>query len=141
MRGIKAVFRDEHIESPALLDSPESIDALIDALMAGPPTHNTAQLFSLDRPLLPSGYPDHLLVVGVDKDAEIGMLSLLDDGNFVPRGSVDRGVVLYHLLGHPREFMAGSEISIDLIRQSLKEFLSSGGKRSTCIEWQEERFA
>ncbi|WP_427920567.1 Imm1 family immunity protein [Streptomyces sp. cg40] len=131
---------DEHVENPALLDSPESIDALIDALMVGPPTYNAAQLFSLDRPLLSSGYPDHLLVCGVDKNAEIGTLSLLDDGNFVPRGSVDRGVVLYYLLGHPMEFMAGSEICIDLVRQSLKEFLSSGGRRSTCIEWQEERY-
>lgn len=80
-------------------------------------------------------------MVGVYKDAQLGVLSLLDDGNLVPSGSVDRGVVGYHLLGHSREFVAGSEIPVDLIRQALKEFLAFGGKRSTCIEWQDENFA
>jgi hypothetical protein len=44
------------------------------------------------------------------------------------------------LLGHVREFMPGSEIPIDLVRQAVKEFLGSGGQVPTCIEWQKEEF-
>jgi hypothetical protein len=55
-------------------------------------------------------------------------------------GSVDRDIVEYMLLGHVREFMPGSEIPVERIRQAVKEFLGNGGEIPTCIEWQEEEF-
>ncbi|MGW3247623.1 Imm1 family immunity protein [Streptomyces sp. NPDC001070] len=97
-------------------------------------------VYSLDRPTLPSGYRDHELAVGVDRVAQAGALTLADDENFVSKGSMDRGIGEYMLLGHVREFMAGSEVPIELVRRAVKEFLGGGGRIPTCIEWQEEEF-
>lgn len=70
----------------------------------------------------------------------MGALTFAEDENFASKGSVDRGIVEYMLLGHVREFMPGSEIPVERVRQAVKEFLRNGGEIPTCIEWQEEEF-
>ncbi|MEU4095585.1 Imm1 family immunity protein [Streptomyces sp. NPDC026673] len=140
IRGLEVQFRPEHIKTPALLASANDVDSFIDALLNGRHDRSCAVVYSLDRPTLPSGYWDHELAVGVDRVAQVGALTLADDGNFVSKGSIDRGIVEYMLLGHVREFMAGSEIPIELVRRAVKEFLGSGGRIPACIEWQEEEF-
>ncbi|MEW2132568.1 hypothetical protein [Streptomyces sp. NPDC005435] len=54
-----------------LLDSAHAIDALIVA----DPLRNTAQLISLDRQRLSSGWPDHTFLVGVGAGGQFGILS------------------------------------------------------------------
>lgn len=133
----EAYYRREHADDRPKLHSEEDVDALIEDLLTGPAYHNMAELHSLDRPLLPSGFPDHELLVGVDAQLQVGVLEFMDDGNFVTLGPPsDRGEVSYYIAGNPTEFPNRSEVSIDLIRRAVKEFLTSGGKRPTCVEWQ-----
>ncbi|MFJ9714127.1 Imm1 family immunity protein [Streptomyces sp. NPDC101234] len=136
---VEAYYREEHAQNRPVLTSAEDVDVLIDSLLTTPPYHNLAELHSLTRTLLPSGFPDHELLVGVDKDLQVGVLEFMDaDGNAVTVGSLKRGDgIPYFCVGNATDFPDGSEISIDLIRQAVKEFLASGGQRPTCIEWQE----
>ncbi|MYV37587.1 hypothetical protein GT030_01580 [Streptomyces sp. SID1328] len=140
IKGLEVQFQPEHTKTPALLASADDVDSFIDALLNGQHDRNCAVVYSLDRPTMPSGYRDHELAVGVDRVAQVGALTLAADDGYVSKGSMDRGIGEYMLLGHVREFMPGSEIPIELVRQAVKEFLSSGGQIPTCIEWQEEEF-
>ncbi|MEU5083618.1 MULTISPECIES: Imm1 family immunity protein [Streptomyces] len=51
-----------------------------------------------------------------------------------------RPEVCYSIMGSATEFPSCSEIPISLVRQAVKEFLLSGGRQPTCIEWQEPEF-
>nr|WP_184288507.1 Imm1 family immunity protein [Nocardiopsis algeriensis] len=139
--------RRKNGDRPDLIYSPKDVDALIDSMLENPITsyenfrviENLAQVHSLDRDLIPSsGYPDHELLVGVNVDSRVGIVSFMDaDGNFAPRGSAEgRSNVVYYAQGEPTEFPDNSEISIDLVRQAVKEFVFSGGERPSCIQWQ-----
>lgn len=132
----EARYRLDHAERPSLLCVADEVDALINSLLSGPVRENMAQIHSLERDSLPSGFPDHELLVGVDRILQVGVLAYLDSsGNVVTSGSLDRSPV-YYMQGHMTEFPANSEIPIDLIRQGVKEFLSSGGRRPACVRWQ-----
>lgn len=137
----EARYRLEHGDKPELLRTAEDVDALIDALLkesAGPVRENLAQIHSWEREPMPSGYPDHELLVGADRDLQVGLLAFMDaDGNVVTSGSpITRTDPVYFIQGQMTEFSAHSEIPIDLVRQAAKEFLTSGGQRPTCVEWQ-----
>ncbi|MFI8793139.1 Imm1 family immunity protein [Streptomyces sp. NPDC055105] len=124
-----------------MLRSPEDVDRLIDVLLGSDCSENMAVLHNLERPLMPVGVPDHELMVGADGDLQVGVLSFMDDGNFVSLGPADgRDEVSYSVVGNVTEFPERSEISISLVRQAVKEFLSSSGKRPTCVEWQVPEF-
>jgi len=137
----EARYRLEHGEEPELLRTAEEVDAVIDALLTspvGPVRENLAQIHSLERELLPSGYPDHELLVGVDRDLQVGLLSFMDaDGNVATLGPPEsRTDPVYYIQGQMTEFPAHSEIPIDLVRRAAKEFLILGGQRPTCVQWQ-----
>lgn len=134
---VEAVYRRDHIEAPAILESPTDVDTLIDTLLAGSVGENLAQLYCLERPLLPSGYPDHEFMVGVDRYLDVGVLSFMDGGgNWVPDGSPKGRVhVSYCEIGHRREFPGHSEIPIDTVRRAVKQFLLTGGQRPSCVRW------
>ena len=136
---VEARYRREHGKTPVILTTSEDVEALIDALLTGPSYHNLAQLHSLERPLLPSGYPDHELLVGADRDLPVGVLAFMDaeSGNVVTLGSSEgRREVPYLIMGQVTEFPDHSEVPIELVRQAVKEFLASGGKRPSCVQWQ-----
>ncbi|WP_415952084.1 Imm1 family immunity protein [Streptomyces sp. KLOTTS4A1] len=86
-----------------------------------------------------SGFPDHELLVGVDSVRQVGVLGFMDErGNFVSHNpSGNAGDVTYFAVGNPTDFPGRSEISIRLVRDAVKEFLSSGGARPTCVRWKE----
>ncbi|WP_158101836.1 Imm1 family immunity protein [Streptomyces swartbergensis] len=137
-RKVQAYYRREHGDNPVLLQGPSDVDALIDALLAGGPSENLASLHSMERPLMPAGVPDHELLVGVDAGPQVGVLAFMDDGNYASLDpSKGRGEVSYSIMGNATEFPENSEISIALVRQAVNEFLSSGGQRPTCVQWQE----
>ncbi|MFE2992019.1 Imm1 family immunity protein [Streptomyces sp. NPDC059262] len=137
MRRMEACYRIEHGECPVEPRSPEDVDNLIDELLASDRSENTAVLHSLERALMPAGVPDHELMVGADGDRQVGVLAFMDDGNFVSLGADDRGgEVSYSIMGNMTEFPERSEIPIMLVRQAVKEFLSSSEKRPACVEWQ-----
>ncbi|WP_327700120.1 Imm1 family immunity protein [Streptomyces sp. NBC_00459] len=133
-------YRLEHGGKPDFLSTSEDVDALISSLLTGPASENLAQIHSTERDLLPAfGDPDHELMAGVDKDLQVGVLSFMDgSGNVATRGpSTGRAKPVYYIQGQMTEFPAYSEIPIAVVCQALKEFLSSGGQRPTCVEWQE----
>ncbi|MFF2382631.1 Imm1 family immunity protein [Streptomyces sp. NPDC058108] len=138
---VHAYYRHEHGDSPVLLQSPSDVDSLFDALVAGGPSENLAALHSLERPLMPAGVPDHELLVGADRDLQVGVLAFMDDGNWFSldpfRGP---GQTSYSIMGAATDFPTNSRIAISLARQAVMEFLSSGGQRPTCIQWQESPF-
>ncbi|NJP42544.1 Imm1 family immunity protein [Actinacidiphila epipremni] len=136
---VEARYRREHGKEPVVLSTSDDVDVLIETLLTGPAYHNLAQLHSLERPLLPSGYPDHELLVGVDRDLPVGVLAFMDaeSGNLVTLGSSEgRGKVPYLIMGQMTEFPDRSELPIELVRQAVSEFLMSGGKRPACVQWQ-----
>ncbi len=72
-------YRRDQGSEPALLSSPEDVDALIDELLTG---------------------------------------------------------VVCHSTGEFTEFPGPCEIPVGLVRRAVKEFLTSGGQRPTCVRWQ-----
>lgn len=130
----EARYRQEHGKEPALLAGVEDVDALL----AGSAHHDMAQLHSLERPRLPSGYPDHELLIGVNRNLPVGVLAFMDaeSGNLVTLdASQGRTAVSYSIAGEATEFPDRSEIPISLLRKAVKEFLLSGGKRPECVQW------
>ncbi|MFF6982304.1 Imm1 family immunity protein [Streptomyces sp. NPDC008343] len=134
----EAYYRTEHADGRPILTSGD-VDSFIDDLLGGSDSENMAELHSLDRPLLASGFPDHEFLVGVDKELQVGVLSFMDEtGNLVSLGDTEgRGSVSYFIVENGTEFPDRSEIPISLVRQAVKEFLTSGGQRPTFIQWQE----
>ncbi|MFB6772794.1 Imm1 family immunity protein [Streptomyces sp. NPDC056337] len=134
----EAYYREEHAQDRAVI-TVEDVDNFVDSLLNGPDSENLAELHSIDRPLLASGFPDHEFLVGVNKELQVGVLGFMDEtGNLVSLGrAAKQGNAAYYMVGNEREFPGRSEISIALVRQAVMEFLTSAGQRPTCIEWQE----
>lgn len=137
----EAQYRREHGEEPRIIDSAQGVDSVIDDLLVpatGVLKENLASVYSLERERLPFGTPDHEFMIGVDWELEVGLVAFSDaSGNFVSRGSSSGRVdPVYFQQGHLTEFSAYSEIPIPLVRRAAKEFLISGGKRPTCVQWQ-----
>jgi hypothetical protein len=139
---VEAYYRKEHAEKQVILDTPVGVDAMIGTLLAGPTSQNMAELHCMERPLLPSGFPDHELLVGVDGNLQVGVLEFMDaEGNVVTLGSPEgRGEVSYFIVGNATEFPNRSEIPIDLVHRAVKEFMVSGGQRPMCVQWQVPEF-
>ncbi|MEU4181111.1 Imm1 family immunity protein [Streptomyces sp. NPDC026589] len=141
MHGIAAVFRREHIENPRILITPEDVDEMINILLESDITECAAQMYSLDRPRLPSGIFDHSFIIGVREDREAGVVSSADGGceepNVVSVGNheLGRGPVYYCQNGSSFDFPLFSEIPIEKVREVAKEFVASGGRRPNCVDW------
>ncbi|MFI2297516.1 Imm1 family immunity protein [Actinacidiphila glaucinigra] len=126
------------MQNPVLLCTPDDIDFLIDALLAGPKTHDAAHILSRARSLTWLRYPDHELHVGVSGENQVGALSLSlpEVGHIASVGSPgSRSGVAYHVAGHWTEFPDQSEVPVALVREAVKEFLRSGGNVPTCLTW------
>ncbi|MET8983748.1 Imm1 family immunity protein [Streptomyces sp. NPDC004539] len=138
MASLDAYYRKEHAQEPVIVASEEAVDVLIDELMSGPVDHNLAQVHSLDRPLLPSGFPDHEVMVGASAGRNIGIIAFVDGGvgNIFSVGMPDtEPATAYFLAGHPMEYPENCEVPIALVREALKEFLLTGGNVPTCVDW------
>ncbi|MEV7181637.1 Imm1 family immunity protein [Kitasatospora sp. NPDC093679] len=127
-----ARYRRADMHDPVLVSTEEDVDGLIDALLAGPPFHDAAHLVSRARPMTWSGFPDHELHVGVNRDGQVGalMLSAPETGLVASVGAPgSRGDVVHHWT----EFPLDSEIPLSLVRSAVKEFLRTGGCVPTCV--------
>ncbi|MFG2919710.1 Imm1 family immunity protein [Kitasatospora sp. NPDC048298] len=132
-------YRDGRIVEPDYLNSVDEVDSLIDELLTGPAHENLAQIIHLDRPLMRPEWPDHELLIGVDRAVNLGVVAFTDsEGSVISAGSPEtRAAPVYYLAGHWTELSDQVEIPIDIVRNALKEFLISGGKRPTCVPWKE----
>ncbi|WP_306371023.1 Imm1 family immunity protein [Nocardiopsis sp. CC223A] len=134
-----AYYEQSHEKNPVIIYRPEDIDRLIDSLLGNPVSHNMAQVHSLDRGRLPSGNYDHELLVGVNSDLQVGLVHFMDDdhGNICTLGNAEsRSEVSYSIDGAFTEFPDNSEVSIDLVRFIVQEFVFSGGVIPSSVEWQ-----
>jgi hypothetical protein len=140
---LQAYYLAEHGQNPAILATPEDVDALIETLRTDPAVDDVANLYPLSQPLLSDGLPGRQLRVGIDGYLGVGVLSFGDaeTGLLVSVGSPgSRKGVAYTMVGHRTEFPDHSEVPIDLVRRAVQEFLANGGERPTCIQWQEENY-
>lgn len=134
-----ALHRITQKGNPAPLTTLEQADSLIDQLLESSGAEGLAQVHSLERTRLPSGYFDHELLVGADGELGVGLLAMANrHGNFVTVGTLDsRADPAYSLAGHRTEIPGHSEIPINLVRKAFKEFLTTGGSRPTCVDWKD----
>ncbi len=80
-RRIGVIYREDHNGNPLLLGSLEEIDQMFNDLVWRAPESNLFfSLYSLERPLLPSGDLDHQVRVGVRGDLDIGLIWYSDKG-------------------------------------------------------------
>ncbi|MFF2235805.1 Imm1 family immunity protein [Streptomyces anulatus] len=123
-----------------IISSPEGVDEMLDLLATGEKSETMATLYSKQREVLPSGFPDHEFLVGVDQARKVGIVSFADDRNYLPVGKSQEagGEVEYYFTGNSREFPADAEIPLPLVRDAVVEFLLTGGNLPQCIEWREE---
>ncbi|MFJ9639218.1 Imm1 family immunity protein [Streptomyces sp. NPDC101178] len=137
---VHAFYKAQHVREPDVIDSVEGVDAMIDSLAFGEEFESMAVLHSQQRGLLPSGFPDHEFMVGVNGKRQVGILSFTDDANYLSLGSRPNGEgeVTYHIAENPTEFPVSAEIPLSLVRDAAREFLLSGGRRPVCVEWQDE---
>ncbi|MFD7157982.1 Imm1 family immunity protein [Kribbella sp. WER1] len=136
MVTIKAYYRDEHGDTPLRIETATELDALIDALLAEPYENSVAALYVEGR-LNDAGVPDHELLIAVNAEDKVGGLRFMGDGGtYFSAGQPSRhDEVVYYYMGSDREFPHASEISIDALRDAVKNFLANGGHRPTGVEW------
>ncbi|WP_187283445.1 Imm1 family immunity protein [Streptomyces sp. t39] len=138
---VRAYYNRSHIDGLAVISTPEDVDTLIEALASGPEFENMATLYSLQREFLPTGVPDHEFLIGANRERLLGIVSYIDDANYLSLGSPEarnEEIVEYYIDDNAREFPASAEIPIPIAREAVKEFLLSGGQRPTCVAWQKE---
>ncbi|MFC6093298.1 Imm1 family immunity protein [Saccharothrix lopnurensis] len=126
----------EHGDTPVTVSTVDEVDDLVDRVRAESPP---AAPILMDVHLSGDPYAQGL-DVGIAVDHGVIRYS----GREWPRGVVSAGEGpvdgesrSYFYMGHGREFPSNSEVSIDVIRQAVKEFLKSNGARPTCVQWQD----
>lgn len=138
---VEAYFRHGHGEHPVLVSTDDEMDALVDQLLAEPFENSIAACYSLDRPFNAAGVPDHELYLAVNAKAGVGSLSYTGERVWYSQGTPsNRDEVFYCYMGNDTDFPHDSEVSIGLLRQAAKEFLTNGGNRPTCVTWQADPF-
>jgi hypothetical protein len=120
-------------EDGEVTTSPAEVDALLDRLIAMSKTHwpvLAEVTHTDDDPTSP------LVYVGVHVD--MGMLSYSDnpETGYRTKGYAPDGEpILYMYMTSDTEYPANSEIPVDLVREAVYEYATTG-RRPTCVEWQ-----
>jgi len=118
--------------------TPADANALVDRLLGEPFDHSVAALYVLQRPLNRFGLPDHELRIAVNAAADSGGLRFMGGpGTWFSAGAVSRHArVCYHHMGWAAPFPRDSELPVHQIRAAVSEFMRTGGRRPTCVNWQ-----
>ncbi len=136
---VRAFYKHGH--GPTLLETAADVDALIDAVLAEPFGNSVIALYSTARPLMESGVPDHELRVALYAEAKVGGIRYAgDDGTqeaswYVPGQVSQREEVFYYYQGHDQGWPGDSEVSIEQVRQAVREFVDGAGARPQSFEW------
>ncbi len=133
-----AYWRHEHSQRPAVARTRADVDDLIDRLLAEPFDHSVAALYVVQRPLNRVGLPDHELRIAVDAAADLGGLRYMGGpGTWYSAGAGSRYEhVCYHHMGWAAPFPRDSELPVHRLCAAVHEFLTTGGGRPTCVDWQ-----
>ncbi|MEV0794308.1 Imm1 family immunity protein [Kribbella sp. NPDC050459] len=139
--SIEAYYRHEHDDQPLVIQTDADVDQLIDELLSETFDHTLAALYLAERSQTDQGYPDHDLRVGVNAERKLGGLKFAGtvdgvEGVWYAVGQTSQhGRVFYEYAGHPEDFALDSEVSLDVLRAAVKDFLHSGGQRPGGVEW------
>lgn len=137
---VEAFYKNDE---PTLIESAHDVDALIDSVLAESFDNSVITLYSTARPLMESGVPDHELRVALHAEAKVGGIRYVgDDGThegswYVPGQVSLREEVFYNYAGHDQGWPQDSEVSIDQVRQAVREFVSGDGARPRSFEWRD----
>ncbi|MGC4944117.1 Imm1 family immunity protein [Kribbella sp. DT2] len=127
--------------APTLLRSAGDVEALIDAVLAEPFDNSVITLYSAARPLMESGVPDHELRIAINAEGKVGGIRYAgDDGRdegswYVPGQTSSREEVFYYYCGHDQGWPDDSEVTIEQVRQAVREFVDGDGVRPWGFEW------
>ena len=135
MGSLDVYYMLEHDKNPVVVSTAEEVDALIYRVRAeSPPTAPILMEVHLSGDPYSQG-----MDVGISDDHGVIRYS----GRAWPEGVISTGENTadhterpYFYMGSWREFPTSAEVPLDLIREAVKEFLTTDGARSTCIQWQ-----
>ncbi|HVK23620.1 MAG TPA: Imm1 family immunity protein [Actinokineospora sp.] len=131
---LEAVYRND--KPPAMLKTAEDIAAFVAELLKSDWEHTAAAVYARDEAADPDAFPDHELLVGVEPTR--AALRYTGDGTWYSHGDhVNPNGVEFAYFGTGHDFPADSEVPLSLVRQAMAELLAGGGKRPTCVTWQE----
>lgn len=137
---IEAYYKHGHDEDPVIVSSADDVDQLVDALLAESFDNTVAALYVRERPKTDKGYPDHDFRFGIDAERKLGSLRFAGiDGAtkgvwYVGGQPVQHDEVYYEYMGNPQDFPLDAEVSLDVVRTAVKEFLDTG-QRPTSVQW------
>ncbi|MEV8374777.1 Imm1 family immunity protein [Kribbella sp. NPDC056861] len=141
MANVEAYYKNG--AGATMLSSAADVDALVDAVLAQPFENSVIALYSNDRALTEQGYPDHELRIALYAEAKVGGIRYAgSDGTtrgvwFVPGAPSERDETFYYYQGHDEGWPQDSEVSIDQLRQAVREFVEGNGTRPAGFEWTE----
>jgi hypothetical protein len=133
--SLDVYYLREHGKNPMVVSTVEEVDALIDRVRAeSPPAAPILMYVHLSGEPAAQG-----LDVGISSDCGIIRYA----GREWPEGVLSTGENPDDHTERPYCYMdnwtglpAGAEVSLDVIRQAVKEFLATDGARPTCVRWQ-----
>lgn len=133
MGAVEVFYRYEHGNNPVLVDTPEEVDAVIEAMRA----ESTEA-----APMLLQAYADPdagELAVGIVGDRGVIRYA----GEESPLGAYSTGDgecahfdLAYYYMGNWTGFPSNAEIPLEQINRAFKQYVATGGKQPTGIRWQ-----
>ncbi|MDX2972365.1 Imm1 family immunity protein [Kribbella solani] len=143
MSKVEAYYKHGHGDNPVILTNAADADALVDAMLAEPFQNSVAALYDLDRPGVEAApeIPDHELRIAVDAKADVGGIRYAggddQDVRYVPGATSQREEMFYIYMDHGEGWPKDSVVSIEQVRQAVREFVEGNGARPTSFEWRE----
>jgi Immunity protein Imm1 len=133
---LEVYWEQAHGDAPVLVSSPDEVDALLDRVRD---EYTERWPVLLELSLVDDW--DHLLNVGVC--GEMGVLFW--SGKELPGRWYSKGddteqaeESTYYYMGNNREFPAGAEVPLAVVKLAVREFLATEGLRPTSAEWKED---
>jgi hypothetical protein len=137
---VEAYYRHGHGENPVVLQTSDDADALIDAMLHENFENSVATLYADSRPLK-SGLPDHELRIAINAEGKVGGIRYAggdtDDVTYVPGQTSLREEMFYLYMTHDEGWPQDSEVSIEQVRQAVRQFVDGDGSRPQSFEWRE----
>lgn len=137
MGSLDVYYMFEHDENPVAVSTTGGVDELISHVRTESP--DAAPI--LMEVHLSGGPYSQGLEIGISNDHGVIRYS----GREWPEGVISAGENTtdhtersYFYMGSWRGFPASAEIPLCLIREAVKEFLTTDGARPTCVQWQAE---
>jgi hypothetical protein len=138
---IKAYYKHGHGDDPVVLESARDVDALIDGLTSESFDNSVAALYAETRARINPDYPDHELRIAWLAEGKVGGIRYAGgntkDVAYVPGKASEREDVFYNYMHHDEDWPRDSEVTIEQVRQAVREFVEGNGARPQSFEWRE----